>query len=221
MGTRLTAEFASAEDFLAAHEQEISAGGMLVRGAELPPGTPLSDCKVAIRIAGAEAAEVTARLAGSAPGHGVMVLLPDARPLDALAARLRGPAPRQREQLSLQEKMHLAASCDRELRMQLLRDPNKLLHPMVLRNPRIGVEEVQWAARLTTLNPEGLKIIAEHPEWGQNASVAAALVRNPKTPLQAALKLVPRLPISELRAIAKSQVRPQIVQAAKKQLLAR
>jgi len=217
---RLVAEFASAEEFLAAHEQEISAGGMLVRGAELPPGTALSECTLAVTIGGAEIAQVSARLAGSAPGHGVMVLLPDPAPLDALAARLRGPAPKQREVLSLQEKMALAMSGDRELRLQLLRDPNKQLHPLVLKNPRIGVEEVQWAARLTTLNPEALKIIADHPEWGQNASVAAALVRNPKTPLPSALKLVSRLPTSELRVLAKSQGRPQIVQAAKKLLLA-
>jgi hypothetical protein len=35
-----------------------------------------------------------------------------------------------------------------------------------------------------------------------------------------AVKLVPRLPVAELKAIAKSQGRPQIVQAAKKILLA-
>jgi len=220
MGTRLTAEYASAEEFLAAHEQEVSAGGLLVRGAELPPGTALSDCTLAVRIAGADAAEVSAQLAGATPGHGVMVLLPDAKPLDALAARLRGRPQRQREELSLQEKMQIASSCDRDLRMQLLRDPNKQLHPLVLRNPRIGVEEVQWAARLTTLNPEALKVIAEHPEWGQNASIATALVRNPKTPLQAALKLLRRLPTTELRVLAKSQVRLQIVAAAKKALMA-
>ena len=34
-----------------------------------------------------------------------------------------------------------------------------------------------------------------------------------------AIKLVPRLPTSELKAIARSQGRPQVVQAAKKQLL--
>ena len=47
----------------------------------------------------------------------------------------------------------------------------------------------------------------------------AALVRNPKTPIPLAVKLVSRLPASELKVIAKSQGRPQIVQAAKKILL--
>jgi hypothetical protein len=216
---RLVAKFETAEEFLAVYEQEVAAGGLLVRGAELPPGTPLADCTVAVSIEGSEVAEAQARLAGSAPGHGVMVLLSETGPLQALAARLRGPAPKRREVLPLQEKMALAISADRETRMQLLRDVNKQLHPMVLKNPRITLEEVQWAARLVTLNPEALKMIAEHMEWGQNAGVIAALVRNPRTPLGSAVKLVPRLPTAELRALAKSQGKPQIVQAAKKRLL--
>ncbi|MCA1825729.1 MAG: hypothetical protein ABR567_04805 [Myxococcales bacterium] len=213
---KLTAEFASAEDFLAAHEQEIGQGGLLVRGAELPPGTPLGECTLAIRIAGAEAAHVQARLAAATPGVGVMVIFPD-KPaaLNALATRLTSP---RKETLSLQEKMALAMSGDREMRFQLLRDPNKQIHPLVLKNPRIGLEEVVWAAKLTTINPEALKVIADHPEWGQNPTVAAALVRNPKTPIPVAVKLVPRLAHAELKAIARSQGRPQVVQAAKKHL---
>jgi hypothetical protein len=216
---KVVAEFPTVEDYLAVHEQEVAAGGLFVRSAELPAGTALGECTLVVRIAGADAAEATARLASATPGQGVTVLfLKEPKALLDLAARLKGPKPR--ETLSLQEKMALAMSGDRELRFQLLRDPNKQLHPLVLKNPRIGLEEVHWAAKLTTINPEALKVIADHPEWGQNASVAAALVRNPKTPIPVALKLVPRLPHAELKMIAKSQGRPQIVQAAKKILLA-
>jgi hypothetical protein len=215
---KLVAEFATPADYLAVHEQEIAAGGLLVRGAEIPAGTPLTGCTLQIRIAGADAAQTEARLAAATPGVGVMVLFPsEPAALNALAARLRGPPPKQA--MTLQEKMHLASSCDRELRFQLLRDPNKQLHALVLKNPRIGLEEVQWAAKLTTLNPDALKLIADHPEWGQNAGIAAALVRNPKTPIPVAVKLVPRLATAELRALARSQGRPQIVQAAKRHLL--
>jgi hypothetical protein len=215
---QLVADFASAEDYLAVHDQEIAFGGLFVRGAELPAGTALGDCTLLVRIAGADEAEQPARLASATLGQGVTVLfLQEPKELLALASRLREPKPR--PGVTVAEKMALALSGDRNARFQLLRDPNKQLHPLVLKNPRVGLEEVQWAAKLTTLNPEALKIIAEHPEWGQNATVAAALVRNPKTPVPVALKLMPRLPVSELRAIAKSQGRPQIVQAAKKILL--
>ena len=58
---RLVAEFPTADDYLAAHEQEVEAGGLLVRGAELPAGTALGECTLVVRIAGADAAETTAR----------------------------------------------------------------------------------------------------------------------------------------------------------------
>ena len=216
----LTAEFVSVEEFLTAHEQEIAQGGLLIRGAELPAGTALGDCTLEVRIAGGASAKVPALLAASTPGVGVMVVFPQ-KPaaIDALAQRLAAPLTQKKPALSLQEKMAVATSCDRDLRFQLLRDPNKSLHALVLKNPRIGLEEVVWAAKLTTLNPDALKVIADHPEWGQNPTVAAALVRNPKTPVPVAVKLVPRVPVSELKAIARSQGRPQIIQAAKKHLM--
>jgi hypothetical protein len=223
---RLIAEYATADEYLSAHDEEVAAGGLCVRGASLPAGTPLSDCTVLVRIAGRDEAEASAKLASVSNAQGAMVVfLEEPAALQALAQKLRTPdAARRasrgrREALSTPEKMQLAAACDRELRLELLRDPNKLLHPLVLRNPRIGVEEVLFAARLPTLNPDALKLIGEHPEWGQNATIVSALVRNPHTPLPMAVRLVPRLPRAELRALASSQGRPQIVQAAKKEML--
>jgi hypothetical protein len=134
----------------------------------------------------------------------------------AATATRTAAAIRQRETLTLPDKMRLAMSGDREVRFALLRDPSKQLHPMVLKNPRIGLDEVLWAAKLNSINPDALKVIAEHPEWSRNATIAAAVVRNPKTPVPVALKLMPRLQLSDVRMIAKSQGRPQIVQAARK-----
>ena len=257
MGTlRLLARFDSADAYLAVHAAEVTAGGLLVRGAELPPGTAIGDCTLAVQVAGEAEVELPARLAGAWPGQGVMVLLVSGSgPLEALAARLRGGGgaaagsdtdtdvvidsvtdtepppplpgvasamePRRagvgpREVLTLPDKMRLAMTGDRETRFAMLRDPSKQLHAMVLKNPRIGLDEVQWAAKLTTLNPDALKLIADHPEWGHAPAIAAALVRNPKTPIPSAIKLIARLPAGEVRALAKSQCRPQIVQAARR-----
>jgi hypothetical protein len=119
----------------------------------------------------------------------------------------------------MSEKLDLALHGDREQRMQALRDPNKQLHSIALKNPRIGLEEVGWAAKQTTLNPDALKAIADHPEWGQNPTIATALVRNPKTPVPVALRMLQRVPYAELKAIAKSTGRPQVVQGARKLLV--
>ena len=235
---RLIAEFQTPEEYLVAHDEQISVGGLFLKGAALEGNVAPSSCTVVVRIGGDEVAEQEAKLAFATPGVGVAVIFvgPPAA-LDALAARLREPEAEPEEgagegiqqnsvrqrlaQLSPPQKMALALQCGREERHHLLRDNNKVLHAYVLRNPRIGTDEVQAAARLNTLSPEALKAISEHPEWGQNPTICAALVRNPKTPIAIALQLLPRVPLNDVRAIAKGAARQQIVVAARKLLAAR
>lgn len=120
--------------------------------------------------------------------------------------------------MTVPEKMQLALSGDRDARAHLLRDTNKALHMYVLKNPRLGVDEVTYAAKLATLSPDALNYIAGHKDWSVSPGVVAALVRNPKTPVPMVLKLLPRVPMQELKAIAKGGARMPIVQAARKLL---
>ncbi len=241
------AEFVSAEDFLGGYEREMSKGGLLVRGASLPPGAALGPCVLAISVVGQAPVEVQAQLAAAVPGVGVAVMFPGGAPapLVALVERLRAPparTPPENEEvepsadeppapahnplmsarlaaMTVTEKMQLALSGDREARAYLLRDTNKALHVYVLRNPRLGLDEVIYAAKMSTLSVDALKLIAEHREWGVNSSVCTALARNPRTPVPLVLKLLPRIPIQEIRVLAKGQGRAPIVQAARKIVL--
>ena len=88
----------------------------------------------------------------------------------------------------------------------------------MLKNPRIGVDEVIFAAKQPTTSPDALKIIYENREWSGNATVCIALVRNPKTPTPVALRLLDRLPLTEIRALAKGGARDQIVHAARRKV---
>ncbi len=247
----MVAEFPSAQDFLGSYQREIAVGGLLIRGATLPPGTAPGECVLAVHVAGHSPVEELARIAAAVPGVGVAVMFPKPpAQLAALAERLKAspsaseaPAEPQVEEapeddvpetdeapepqaptlmsaklsaMSVSEKMQLALSGDREARAYLLRDTNKVLHGYVLRNPRIGLDEVLYAAKLSTLSADALKLIAEHRDWGVNVSVCTALARNPRMPVPLVLKLLPRLPHQELRAIAKGTGRAAIVQAARK-----
>ena len=235
---RLVAEFGSPEEYLAAYEEEISVGGLFLKGASVEGGAAMSECTLAVLIGGEEVAEENAKLAFVTPGIGVaVVFLAPPAALDELAARLREPEPEPEAgegdgvqqnsarqllaQLSPSQKMSLALKAGRAERHHLLRDNNKALHAYVLRNPHLGLDEVQAAAKLNSLSPEALKAIGDHPEWGQNSVICAALVRNPKTPMAIALRLLPRVPLNDLRAIAKGAGRQQIVLAARKLLAAR
>lgn len=259
---RLVAEFARPEDLLERWAQEMKGGGLLVRGAQLPPGTPVGPCVLELRMPGHPAYEVPSQIAASIPGVGVAVLFQGgAAALAGLVAALESPAPQvaadagmpelastdddaatEAEEaapegedeepgpptntlmsarlaaMTVAQKMQLGLSGDREARAYLLRDTNKALHIYVLRNPRLGLDEVLYAAKQRTLSADALKYIAEHREWGVNTQVCTALVRNPRMPLPLVFKLLPRVPVAELRAIAKGTGRLQVVQAARKLL---
>lgn len=229
---KLVAELGSVDSFLHAFDTEVASGGLLVRGATLAPGAALGPCTVEVRVEGQPPIEVPAQLAAAVPGVGVAVMFPGPpAALADLAAQLRGGSPEDEadtkqagtllariKAMSVTEKMQLALSGERDARNLLLRDTNKALHLYVLRNPRIGLDEVMAAAKMATLSAEAIKHIAEHREWSVNPSVCAAIARNPQAPVPLVLKLLPRVPSQELRAIAKGVGRAPIVQAARKLL---
>ncbi len=235
----LVASYPAPADFLAAYDAEISKSGLLIRGAQLEGAAAMSPCRVRIDIGGQARSEVDARIAASIPGVGVAVMFESSRAeLDALAQALRNPEaaeppeaePEPEEEarpghiserlraMNATQKMQLALSADREERMALLRDTNKTLHVYVLKNPRIGLDEVQYAAKMPSLSPDALKLIAEHREWSGNTAVCSALVRNPRTPLPLALRLLDKIPLTEVRVLAKGGARDQIVHAARRKV---
>jgi len=226
--------FADAEAFLAAFEAEVSRGGLWLPGADQPAGAgALAVCRIRVRVGATESVEFDARLGTVAPGHGIAVVfegVPEA--LSALAGRVRGGpgteeagagpgivAERLRR-LSTPEKVQLALVADRETRFALLRDPNKTVHVYVLKNPRTGLDEVQFAVKSPSLSPDALVYAAEHRVFGADPQVRIALVRNPRTPNAVALRLLDLLPERELRALAKGNGRPELVQAARRKVLA-
>lgn len=230
----LRAVFSSGADFLSAYESEIAKGGLLVRGASANSAEAMSACTLEVQIASDPPVGVPAKVAAVVPGHGVAVLF-DKPPqeLAALAQKLRAPAEpdesapeagsivERLRAMSMPQKTQLALSGNRDERLALFRDQaSKPAHLFVLKNPRIGLDEVQYAAKLSSLSPDALKYIAEHRDWGANAGICTALVRNPKTPIPLALRALEKVPVNEIRAIAKGGAREQLVHAARKKLSA-
>src|SRR5262249_4944778 len=103
---------------------------------------------------------------------------------------------------------------------RIMRDVNKLLHPYVLRNAGLGLDEVLSIAKMTSVAPDLLGTIADRRDWSQRPDIALALVRNPKTPTPAAIRLLENVTATDLRQLAKdSHTKPAVQQAARKRLL--
>jgi hypothetical protein len=107
--------------------------------------------------------------------------------------------------MGAQEKIKLALRGNRDARMILIRDGAKLIRRFVLQNPRISDTEVIAVARNRSSDEELIRMIAEKREWIRNSQVRLALVTNPKTPLDIALRQVQGLGERDLRQLAKSK----------------
>lgn len=225
----LQVTYASPAEYQAAHDAEIAKGGLLVRGATIGNAPPGAEVSLTIEVAGGGTATVAARLAAVIPGVGVAVMFSPVPPeLATLAqpaeveeedeAPAHTPLSERMKKLTVNEKMQLALTGSRDERLAIFRDTNKTLHLFALKNPRIGLDEVQTAAKSANTSPDALKFIAEHREWGSNTVVNASLVRNPKTPMPLALRALDKITMSDLKAIAKGGARDQLVHAARKKL---
>lgn len=123
------------------------------------------------------------------------------------------------ESMTVAEKRQAALHGRKDLRMLLMRDRNKTIHPFVIKNPAITLDEIEQIAKMPSVNPDVLRMIANHKEWTRSAAVCRNLVRNPQTPMKDALSLLDKLPLSEIRALAKGgSVRTAIQQAARKKV---
>lgn len=142
------------------------------------------------------------------------------------AALIEDPAPGkaveaslllQLQTMTVSEKIKLALRGNREARMLLIRDANKMIRRFVLQNPRIGDEEIIAIAKNRSADDELLRTIGESRDWTKNYQVRISLVTNPKTPLVLSLRFLNGLNDRDVRMLAKSKnVSATVATAAKR-----
>jgi hypothetical protein len=116
--------------------------------------------------------------------------------------------------LSVIERVKMALRGTREQRGVLVRDPNKVVAVAVLSSPKLNATEVENYARMGSVQEEVLRVIGASRHWTKHYPIAAALVRNPKTPLAIAMPLVMRLNERDLRLVARDRNVPDGVRAS-------
>ena len=221
---QLRVTYGRVEEFLDDYDKQIAHGGLLVRG-EIPGGLERGhtvELEVVTPVGGARLyGQVIQILAGA----GVAVTVaPEQLGALARAARSKGGASGHAAEppqgAATARKIQLALHGDKSQRIALLRDPNKMIHGYVLRNPQIQLDEVVTVARMTTVAVDVLTFIASRREWAERSEIALALVRNPKTPVPLAVRMLDHISPSELRQLAKqANVREPIARAARKKVI--
>jgi hypothetical protein len=235
---RLRVTYPGCRELVADADQQFSRGGLLVR-VEPPAGLERGAAVSLELVAPGGRAAVEATVIATFPGGIAVGFDPAAAEVAALVAAARGsdssgaplheldPAepeadqeePDQRDP-SVAEQIRLALRGNRDERMAILRGVNRSLHLYVLRNPGLQLDEVAWIARQATVSADLLGQIAARREWAGRPEIAIALVRNPKTPVPLAIKLLDLVAPADLRLLAKqTSVRDPIQRAARKKLI--
>ena len=240
--------YARRDDLLRDLETQIARGGLYVLAPPPAEGAYGARCGLEIVAPDGRSVSLEGDVLAVTPGHG-LALSVDARAIEAVRALaasqgpdgagaagarhervdgsaaakpMAGPgdAVQSWDALSTVEKMQLAQHGGRDERGAALRDRNRALHPHVLKNPRMSLEEVVALARNPQAAPELLKLVAERPEWMGRATVAEALARNPKTPNDVGVKALAGCSAEAVRQMAKGVgAPPHISQAARKRVL--
>jgi hypothetical protein len=120
--------------------------------------------------------------------------------------------------VSQMEKMLLAVKADRSERAVLGQDNDPRVLLSLLRNPRLTVDEVVRLAKSSFLNYQIADVIMKTGQWMGNVDVRLALIHNPKTPPAFSLRILPMLPDSEVRSIARAGTNMALKQAALRML---
>lgn len=218
------AQFETEEELREEHRVNLAFNAMKLTTTErVPPDTPIG-----LTLRGPSGGEITVKAKAVALLSDGIAVAVDGDPDEILERLLQEKQAHSAEEKknawdrlrnqSQMEKILLAVKADRQDRMILLNDSDPRVLMAVLRNPRLTVDEVVRLAKSSSLTYHVAELIMKTAQWMSSVDVRLALVHNAKTPQQFALRILPTLPESEIRAIAKAGTNMALKQAAIKRL---
>lgn len=123
--------------------------------------------------------------------------------------------------MELGEKISLARGAPARVVTQLLEEAQPRVVDALLMNPRLKEAEVVGLAERPDVASEVLRVLARSERWSSRYPIKMALVKNPKTPVHAALTLLGSLPKREVEKLVSSEAVPRVVLVRAAQLLER
>ncbi len=125
----------------------------------------------------------------------------------------------QLQEMTVNEKIKMALTGDKEWRTLLIREANKQINTAVLRNPRITEAEAIAVAQNRSSPEELIRIILLNRDWVKLYDMKKALVYHPRTPVQQAMRLMSFLSDRDIKELATSRnVTQPIINNARRML---
>jgi hypothetical protein len=116
--------------------------------------------------------------------------------------------------MNIVERIQLAVKGGREERMLLIRDPNKIVQRGVLQSPRLTDLEIESFAAMTNVSQEVLRIISKTRNFMKSYVVVKNLTKNPKSPLDVSLHLLPHLTPTDLKQLCANKNIPETLRSS-------
>ncbi len=115
-------------------------------------------------------------------------------------------------------RLKLSRGAPRTLRSILIRDANQLVALSVLQHNPLSESEIEQIANNRAVSDDVLEAIARNRAWVRKYKVVLALVRNPRSPVAMAVRLVSRLAVRDLRNLSRDRNVTDAVRSAARRL---
>jgi hypothetical protein len=125
------------------------------------------------------------------------------------------------QSLSVAQRIRVAFRGNREERLFLVRDTNRLVSTAVLKSPKTNEADAEAIANMKSVSEDVLRAISHRREWMKKYSLMSAIVRNPRSPIDVTLSLVPRLSSRDQTALSTDRNVPEAVRVTAKRILQR
>ena len=123
--------------------------------------------------------------------------------------------------LSVAQRIRVAFRGTREERLYLVRDTNRLVSTAVLKSPKTNEADAEVIANMKSVSEDVLRALAQRREWLKKYSLMAAIVRNPRSPIDVTLGLVPRLSQKDQVTLSTDRNVPEVVRVTAKRIVQR
>ena len=113
--------------------------------------------------------------------------------------------------MTVSERVQTALKGNREERVILIRDANRLVASAVLDSPKLTDSEVEAIALMKNVSEEVLRVVGTKRDFAKNYAVIHNLVKNARTPIGTSLGLINRILTSDLRALSRNKNIPEVL----------
>lgn len=113
--------------------------------------------------------------------------------------------------MTVSQKVRLALLGTKGDRKLLLRDPTSMVYMAAIRSPKVNEGEAAGYAAQRNIHEDVIRYIANKRQWVKRYQMKLALVKNPKTPTQNALRFMVFLRPPDLKMVAADKNVPRVV----------